>query len=335
MGDSVSFKDREPLYREIEAERDTKIIAYITGDRINAETQIGADCIDIFVDLLDAIGPTKKISLLLHTNGGNTAAAWRLVNLIKTFCDDFEVIVPYKAMSAGTLISLGASNIVMTKQAALGPIDPSLTHPLGPQVPNGNQLSRVPVSVEAVRGYLDAATDDLKVTDAAILGGILQHLSNQVHPLVLGEIFRSRAQIRFLAAKLLNEHVTDPEKVKGIIDFLCADSGSHDYTINRREAVTLGLPVEKPSDDFYQRLKSLHKNYASEMELMTPFNPITMAGPNQSINYQLTRGLIESVDGGSYGFISEGSLNRYTIAGPHGPVEQLDDNRVFEGWRAL
>src|SRR5690554_3400684 len=132
----MAFDQRMPLYQKIEEERDTKIIAYLTSDRINAETQIGADCVDIFVDLLDAIGPTKRISLLLHTNGGNTAAAWRLVNLIKTFCDEFEVIVPYKAMSAGTLISLGASTIVMTKQAALGPIDPSLTHPLGPQVPN-------------------------------------------------------------------------------------------------------------------------------------------------------------------------------------------------------
>ena len=71
----MDFAARKPLYEQIEQERGTKIISYVTGDRPNAETQIGADCIDIFVDVLDAIGPTQRISLLLHTNGGNTAAA--------------------------------------------------------------------------------------------------------------------------------------------------------------------------------------------------------------------------------------------------------------------
>jgi hypothetical protein len=35
----------------------------------------------------------------------------------------------------------------------------------------------------------------------------------------------------------------DTKKVKQIIDFLCADSGSHDYTMNRREAAELGLCI--------------------------------------------------------------------------------------------
>ncbi|GAA4169462.1 SDH family Clp fold serine proteinase [Shinella granuli] len=331
----MGFAERKPLYEAIEHERNTKIISYVTGDRANAETQIGPDCIDIFVDALDAIGPTKKISLLLHTNGGNTAAAWRLVNLIKTFCDEFEVLIPYKAMSAGTLISLGAQSIVMTKQAALGPIDPSLIHPLGPQVPNGNQLARVPVSVEAVRGFLDAAKVDLEIKDDGLLARILNDLSNKVHPLVLGEIFRSRAQIRFLAEKLLNEHVQDSEKVRAIVDFLCADSGSHDYTINRREAAALSLPVEKPSADFYGQLKAIHKDYSSEMELAVPFNPMTMVAPNSAANYRMVRGLVESVNNGSFGFVSEGTMVRSTVGTPQGPQEQLEDRRVFEGWRAL
>ena len=38
-----------------------------------------------------------------------------------------------------------------------------------------------------------------------------------------------------MAEKLLQNQVTDPEKMKKIIDFLCSESGSHDYTINRRE----------------------------------------------------------------------------------------------------
>jgi ClpP class serine protease len=111
----LNFKTRRTLYRKIEAERSTKLLTFVTSDRPGMETQIAQDCIDLFVDLLDKIGPTKRISLLLHTNGGQTSAAWRLINLIRTFCDDLEVLIPLKALSAGTLISLGADKVVMTK----------------------------------------------------------------------------------------------------------------------------------------------------------------------------------------------------------------------------
>jgi hypothetical protein len=279
------------------------------------ETQIAPDCIDLFVDLLDQIGPIERISLLLHTNGGQTSAAWRLINLIRTFCEELEVLIPLKAFSAGTLISLGADRIVMTKQAALGPIDPSLTHPLSPQIPMGNQLARVPVSVEAVRGYLDAISKDLKIKNQIALANVVVDLSNKVHPLVLGEIFRSRTQIRFLANKLIKRQVKDPKKVKEIIDFLCADSGSHDYTMNRREAEELGLRIEKPSAGFYRILRGVHLSYAAQMKLVEPYSPQVELGTRPTVNFSLTR-VVESTEGGCYAFISEGTLTSVTAGAP-------------------
>lgn len=331
----MNFNTRRRLYRAIEAERSSKVLAFVTSDRPGMEAQIAPDSVNLFVELLDKIGPTSRISLVLHTNGGNTSSAWRLVNLIKTFCDDFEVIIPLKAMSAGTLISLGASRIWMTKQAALGPIDPSLTHPLNPTVQAGNQLGRVPVSVEAVRGYLDAARDDFELKDPTVLANLLMDLSNKVHPLVLGEIFRSRAQIRFLADKLLRGQVTDEEKKKSIIDFLCADSGSHDYTINRREAAEMGLSVEKPSHEFYKTLKKLHASYTDELKLLEQFSPQTVLGTNPTANYSEVRGLIESTGGGSFGFLSEGTMTKSIVQTPAGPQEAITDQRTFEGWRRI
>lgn len=109
------FNSRIPLLNAISDERKSSVISYMTGDRRQLETQISPEVIDLFVEHLDEIGPTSKISLLLYTSGGDTAAAWRLVNLLHTFCDELEVIVSAKALSAGTLISLGANNIVMTK----------------------------------------------------------------------------------------------------------------------------------------------------------------------------------------------------------------------------
>jgi hypothetical protein len=331
----MDHKTRQRLYRTIESERNSKVIAYVTGDRQGLETQIGPEVIDLFVILLDKIGPTKRLSLLLHTNGGHTATAWRLINLLRSFCDDFEVIVPSKAMSAGTLMSLGANRIVMTKQAALGPIDPSLNHPLNPSIPMGNQMARVPVSVEAVRGYIDEIKRDLKSQDA--LTAVWVNLADKVHPLVLGEIFRQREQIRFLARQLVVNQVSDSKKQDKIIDFLCADSGSHDYTINRREAEKLGLVIEKPSVNFYKTLSKIHGSWVEELKILEPFSPQVVLGANPKINYSLTRGLIETPRGGCFGFLSEGELESTVVPNPltGGMQTNITDQRTFEGWRKL
>lgn len=326
--------ERRSLIQALEARRESRIIVYVTGDRPGLETQISAEAVELFVDHLDAIWPAKKISLFLYTRGGDTAAAWRLINLLRTFCDELEVIVPSLAMSAGTLISLGANTIVMTKQAALGPIDPSLNNPLNPIIPGSNQ--RAPVSVEAVQGFLDIAKSEMKLTDQSALSSVLSQLSTQIHPLVLGQIFRSRTQIRDLAIRLLAHQALEQEQIEKVVSFLCSDSGSHDHTLNRREARELGLRIENPCQDFYKEIQALYKHIVESLELRAPYGPDTLLGTNQSATYCLPRAVIESLALGSHQFLSEGILSRVPMDGPNGAlVHGLQDRRTFEAWRKV
>lgn len=320
---------RLPHYREIEKTRETRVIAFVTGERTGLQTQIAGDAVRPFVTLLDRIGPTKRLSLILDTNGGQTSAAWRLINLVRSFCDELEVVVPTKAMSAGTLMSLGADRIVMTKQAALGPIDPSLdNHPLAPSIitPTGQQV-RVPVSAEAVRGYIDEVKKD--ITDPAALATVWTHLATQIHPIVLGEIFRLGGQIRALASDLIKSQVKDESAQQRIIQLLCSDSGSHDYTINRRQAAEMGLNVEKPSAELYGLLSEISKSYGQELKTLEPFSPQAMLAGQASVDYKLVRGLIETADE-SYGFVSEGKFS----VNPGGAPAVIDQRSV-DGWRRL
>jgi hypothetical protein len=321
---------REPIYRQIEAERNTKVLALVTGERLGLQTQIAQDAVTPFVSLLDQIGPVPKLSLILDTNGGQTSAAWRLINLVRSFCDELEVIIPTKAMSAGTLMSLGADRIVMTKQAALGPIDPSLdNHALAPSYQSSvGQIMRVPVSAEAVRGYIDEVKKD--VTDPVALAHVWNHLASQIHPIVLGEIFRVGTQIRSLASALIRNQVKDEKVQQEIIQLLCSDSGSHDYTINRRQAHEMGLNVEKPSAELYGRLSEITKSYGAELKTLEPFSPMALLGGQAAADYKLVRGLIES-SGESYGYMSEGRLTLTNQ--PGGPA--VSDQKSFEGWRRL
>jgi ClpP class serine protease len=147
--------NRVGLLQELEKTRETKVIVYVTGDRQGLETQIHPEVVDFFVHHLDLIGPTKRLTLFLHTCGGSALASWSIATLLRSFCDELEVVVPSKAQSGGTLICLGADKVVMTKQARLGPIDPQVNGPLNPAIA-GNPQGRAPVGVEEIN-HVDAA----------------------------------------------------------------------------------------------------------------------------------------------------------------------------------
>lgn len=141
-----------------------------------------------------------------------------------------------------------------------------------------------------------------------------------------------------MAKKLLSTQINDEKQSQSIIDFLCADSGSHDYTINRREAADLGLNIEKPSNKLYKVLRKIHLSYAGELQLLEPYSPEVVLGSAQSgnpVSYTISRALVEGTVGGSYGFVSAGTLIRVPVQVNN--IEQLavQDNRTFDGWRKL
>jgi hypothetical protein len=326
------YADRKGLYAELERTRGSRVLVYVTGDRRQMETQIHSEVLDHFLHHLDRIGDVERISLFLYTRGGETLAAWSLVNMVRQFSKELEVIVPVKAHSAGTLMCLAADKIVMTKQATLGPIDPSVTTPLNPQIIGAPPQARFPVSVEDVNGFIEFAKTTLHEDQ---LHTAFQALANNVHPLVLGNAFRARGQIRMLAKKLMGDRFSDDEKAKKILEFLCSESGSHDYTINRREAgEQLGLPIEKPNDELYKLIKQIYDDIAKELELTTPYDPNVLLGSQSSVDYSMPRTLVESAKGGSHAFVSEGRLSRQQVQVQPGILQDaIRDNRTFEGWR--
>ena len=344
-----SYTERIDLLKKIERRRKSRALLYVTGDRPGLETVIHQETYDFFVNLLDEIGPVERISLILYTRGGSTLAGWAIANLIQHFCDEFEVIIPSKAHSTGTLMSLGAKHIVMTKQATIGPIDPSVNSPLNPNIPGAAPNAHVPVSVEAVNGFIELAKSNATSLDGNAVKDLLIQLSNKVHPLVLGEVYRSKTQIQMLATKMLSKSGIAASKMKSIVSFLCSESGSHDYTIHRREAIDLGLQIEKPVSEFYKEIKALYDDIATELKLTERWNPTEEIGANIELHYKNKRCLIETTTGGSYYFYTEGKFSKVNAqlplpmpmpmpvppnAVPLNPMGvQFQDNRIFEGWK--
>lgn len=65
----------------------------------------------------------QNILLVLVTNGGKADEAYRIARLLQEFYSKFRLYVPGMCKSAGTLMALGANEIIMSELAELGPVD--------------------------------------------------------------------------------------------------------------------------------------------------------------------------------------------------------------------
>jgi hypothetical protein len=70
--------------------------------------------------------PRPRIAIILDTPGGVTEVVERIVESIRHFYKDMTVVVPDRAMSAGTIFALSADHIMMDYFSVLGPIDPQI-----------------------------------------------------------------------------------------------------------------------------------------------------------------------------------------------------------------
>jgi ATP-dependent protease ClpP protease subunit len=77
----------------------------------------------------------RDLDLFLHSPGGDPDATEQILGYLRTQFDHIRAIVPVYAMSAATMIALGADEIVMGAHSQLGPIDPQFTigTPEGPR----------------------------------------------------------------------------------------------------------------------------------------------------------------------------------------------------------
>lgn len=319
------------VYQKISKLQNSKIIAYVTGDRRNMETQIGADVVDIFGKHLESIGKTHRITLILYTLGGDTMATWNIVNLIREYCDELEIIVPRKARSSGTIMCLGANKIILTHQSTLGPIDPSLNSPLGTKVKiNGQEIS-LPTSVESVKGYFNLAKLELGIRTSRDLIQAFLKLSETLNPLLIGDVYRRQGQIKMIAQKLLVYQNCKKKQKTSIINFLCSDSGSHDFAINYTEAKQLGLNVELASAELNSLINDWYNIICDELQLNSPYNPIFELAQQNSKSYEYKRVILDSLEYGREQFVSKGTLQKIILQ-TGVPNQQINDNRIFEGW---
>jgi len=294
-------KERLKLIVELEKARGSSVIVFFTGDRGPlTSSRIAEDSVrplyEHLLSLPEADPSKRKIDLFLYSRGGDVSVPWRIINMFREFCDEFCVLIPYKAHSAATMICLGSDRIVMGRKAELGPIDPTLVKA------TVADLTGPPpeISVEDVSSYISFMKDRAGISDQAAIAKVISQLADHLTPLTLGSVNRQYSHIRLVARKLLTARKlkTDEDRISAIIDALTEKMYSHGHAIGRKEAIELGLPVEKPEMATESLIWELYKTYETFLSLGDPMDPeeiLTSKKADEHVEENVPLAVIESV----------------------------------------
>jgi hypothetical protein len=333
----LSRESRLRLVREIEADRGSRLLVAIWGDRENLQTVMAPDAHPIFFEHLENIGKVRRLDVLLYTVGGHTLAAWGLANLVREYCDQLGVFIPHRVLSAGTLFTLAADEIIMSRLGQLSPIDPSVPSPFGPRIQAPNQPAQiVPVSVEDVIGFFHLAIKDAGLKEEKSILSVFDRLSSQVHPLTLGAVYRSREQIGTLADRLLSFHMKGDEQKEErerIVTKLTRELGSHDYLIGRSEVKAfLKLNVIEAPSELERKMLDLFSEYAALLNLRGPYNAEGFLGADETKIGNFNRAIVETTNlTHVFRTTKEVKRTQVQLLGA-APKSEIEERISFESW---
>lgn len=234
------------------SDADTDVVVYSGA--------IGREGYEKFCTIL---GQPKRAKLLfiLNTYGGDPNAGYRIARAaVHNYgADNFRILIPTYCKSAGTLICIGASHIVMADQAELGPLDVQLRkqdelfqQSSGLDILRGITLLQSE-ALATFRSYLvdingGASLSTRLASEIAsdLVIGLYVPLFAQVDPVKLGEMNAALEIARHYGERLDKQSKCLKE---GALNKLITGYPTHGFVIDRAEARTLFKSVTAPDHD--------------------------------------------------------------------------------------
>lgn len=196
--------------------------------------------------------PHKRLTVLLHTLGGNPDASYRLAQVVRDFASAVDYFVPEYAWSGGTLVALSADSITLGAYAALGPIDVT--------VGDGRDEIELAAIEYFKRFAIECLHDTVQVishTDAdhatEVESRLLCEMVDQVEAINIGALYR-RSEItgryakRLLTDYMFRSHPNRDRTSESIATRLVKDFPSHGFALDFHMCRDLGLPVGEAPD---------------------------------------------------------------------------------------
>jgi len=208
---------RQRLIARIEQKRNSRVILLVHRQETMSLLgfpvfrYIDIDDSEAVLRAIHMTDPTVPLDIMLHTPGGLVLASLQIARAIHKHKGKVTAFVPHYAMSGGSLIAMAASEIVMSEDAVLGPVDPQLG-----QYPAASILKAV-----ARKPVADVDDQTLILADQAE---------------------KAVSQVRESVQELLADKCPR-EKAAELARLLSEGTWTHDHPITFETAKSFGLPV--------------------------------------------------------------------------------------------
>ncbi|MBI3466143.1 MAG: hypothetical protein HY000_24275 [Planctomycetes bacterium] len=222
----------------------------------------------------------QPIVLLIDSLGGSARCAYQLARLVRRRCGGFSAFVPRQAKSAATLLALGADEIVLGKDAEVGPLDAQVWDPDREDVLSA--LDEVQ-ALEQLHAFALEALDRsmLFMLQRAgkkvetLLPAMLRFVTDMMAPLLekidavhYTQTLRALKVAEEYALRLLQPQYAE-EVARQIARHLVVSYPEHEFVISAEEASTFGLKTRETSAD-QDRIVDRMLPYLSELTAVGP-----------------------------------------------------------------
>lgn len=212
----------------------------------------------------DIPNPRKNCVLILTTYGGLANSGYQIARLIQNTYDKFYLYCPSMCKSAGTIVALGAHEIIMDVFSELGPLDVQLLEKDEIGRRKSGLLTRSAFEALSEEAFdlfqhtmlrIKAHSGDLVsfrlATEIAtnLTSSLMAPVYAQLSPEVIGSDFRDLSVATEYGMRL-SKISRNPKS--GTIYRLVREYPSHDFIIDSEEAASLFENVSQPKDELYK-----------------------------------------------------------------------------------
>lgn len=289
--------ERKALIAKIEQIRGSKVLCYVTGDRAPTMSQIGDDAVRPMYGHLRELKKVDKLDFFIYSRGGAMDVPWRFVSAFRQTAESWNILVPFRANSAATLIALGADEIVLGAQGELGPIDPIMSVMRLVTGPNGqHSMAQDNIPVEDVMAYVRFVQERAGLSDQTALVASLSKLLERIDAVALGNMYRTHSHIRDVARRILlsRKEPAAERTLAAIIETLAEKVYAHGHAIDAKTAKEIGLPVSNAPEELDALMWALLNDYEEDLRLLSPVDPTAAVAGKDLHSEPATISVLES-----------------------------------------
>jgi hypothetical protein len=224
------------------------------------------------IELCNSMRRRTNVALFLITSGGDADAAYRIATCLQNKYKQFLLFVPGYCKSAGTLVALGAHQIVISDQGEHGPLDvqmqrkdelvgseSGLTSTTALRTLNEQAFLAFEYFLIRITQGAGPSISTKTVTDIAVkmTCGTFSHIYQQIDPMHVAEAERALQVARAYGYRLVGRSQNLVAAPNDALEHLITHYPSHGFILDQSEAKKIFKNVRDFSQDELALMKHL------------------------------------------------------------------------------